>query len=261
MELLPAATLEEIAAALPGAKLVDGSPLLQALRLIKTPEEVARLRRAARGIDHAVRLGFAATRPGMTEREPEAIIHKAALDEGRGSLYIQVGTGARGAYGTMYSGDAVIRRGDVIRVDAAGTYQWYTSDIGRCRSVGEPTAEQAAYYDVTYRGEMAAMELIRPGVKVADLFRAAVGVPLVAGFADFRRHHVGHGIGLQAHERPFLQPDNQQELAEGMVLCVEVPYYVYGLGAFVSEDMVLVTRDGYELLTEPAPTLIPAGGS
>lgn len=86
-------------------------------------------------------------------------------------------------------------------------------------------------------------------------------MPVAAGFSDFRRHHIGHGIGLQAHERPFIRLESDDVLAENMVLCIEVPYYVYGFAAFAPEDMVLVTKDGYELLTEPVPELIRPSGS
>lgn len=122
LDLLPANVLAEIRRVLPEATLVNGSPLFERLRMIKGPEEVARLRRSAMAIDRGVRAGLEMARPGMTERELEGIIHQGTVSEGATILYLQVGAAGRGAYGTMYSGDVPIKRGDVVRVDAAGIH-------------------------------------------------------------------------------------------------------------------------------------------
>jgi Xaa-Pro dipeptidase len=88
------------------------------------------------------------------------------------------------------------------------------------------------------------------------MFEAAVRVPPTRGIPEYRRHHIGHGLGLSSHERPFLAPWNQAALQEGMVLCVETPYYLWGVGGFAPEDQLVVTKDGYELMTTPQRELI-----
>ena len=100
------------------------------------------------------------------------------------------------------------------------------------------------------------MMMVKPHVKASDVFHAGVEVPLKAGYSDFHRHHVGHGLGLEAHEEPILSPTNDTEILPGMVLCIEVPYYIWGLGGFAPEDTILVTEEGYEPLTTPERELI-----
>ncbi len=253
---LPAAAYERLKRELPEVEFVDGTDVLLGTREVKTPEEIARLKKAGDAIEKGIAAAYAQARPGMTERDLDRIIRRTVMEEGCTTNYVQVGTGTRGAFGPVYPSETPIQKGDVIRIDASACYNYYVSDICRMAVVGEPTAEMRRIYAAVSEAELVAIDMVRPGLKVAEMFEAAVKVPPTRGIPEYRRHHIGHGLGLSSHERPFLAPWNQAELQEGMVLCVETPYYLWGVGGFAPEDQLTVTKDGYELMTTPQRELI-----
>ena len=244
-ERLPVGVYERLKKALPNVEFVDGTDVLMATREIKTPEEIARLRKAGDAIEKGLAACYAAAKPGMTELDLERIIRRTVLDEGCTTNYVQVGTGTRGAIGPLFSSDAPLKKGDFIRIDASARYQYYVSDICRMATVGEPTKQMRDVYAAVFEAEMAAVRLVKPGVKISQLFDAAVKVPPTRGIKEYRRHHIGHGLGISSHERPFLTPTNHAPLEEAMVLCVETPYYLWNVGGFAPEDQLIVTKDGY----------------
>ncbi len=247
---------ERLRKALPQVEFVDGTDVLLATREVKMPEEITRLRKAGDAIEKGLAACYAAAKPGMTELDLERIIRRTVLDEGCTTNYVQVGTGTRGAIGPLFSSDTPITKGDLIRIDASARYKYYVSDICRMAVVGEPTKQMREVYAAVFEAEMAGIRLVKPGLKISQLFEAAVKVPPTRGIADYRRHHVGHGLGISSHERPFLTPTNHGVLEEAMVLCVETPYYLWGVGGFAPEDQLIVTKDGFELMTTPQKELI-----
>ncbi len=253
---LPAAAYERLKKELPRVEFVDGTDVLLGVREIKTPEEIARLKKAGDAIEKGIAAAYAQAKPGMTELDLDRIIRRTVLEEGCTTNYVQVGAGSRGAYGAVYPSDTEIQKGDVIRVDASACYKYYVSDICRMAVVGKPTEHMRNVYAAVYEAEMVAINMVKPGLKIPRMFDAAVKVPPTRGFPDFRRHHIGHGLGLSSHERPFLAPWNDHALEENMVLCVETPYYLYGVGGFAPEDQLIVTKDGFELMTTPQKELI-----
>ncbi len=253
---LPAAAYERLKKDLPDVEFVDGTDVLLGVREVKTREEMKRLTKAGDAIENAIAAAFAKTKPGMTERDLEWIIRRRVLDEGCTTNYVQVGAASRGAYGAVYASDTKIKKGDVIRIDASACYKYYVSDICRIGVVGKPTKVMEHAYAAMFDAEMAAVKMVKPGVKVSDVFHAAMKIPPERGIADYRRHHIGHGLGLSSHERPFLAPWNDEQLEEGMVVCVETPYYLYGVGGFAPEDQVVVTKRGHKLMTTPQEKLI-----
>jgi Xaa-Pro aminopeptidase len=110
-------------------------------------------------------------------------------------------------------------------------------------------------------GQEAALKTVRPGVRVGDLFVAAVDTIRRSGLPDYRRHHVGHGIGLEMYETPLLVEGSDARLEAGMVINIETPYYESGYGGFQVEDTVLVTEAGGELLTAADRSLAPVGAA
>jgi Xaa-Pro aminopeptidase len=137
-----------------------------------------------------------------------------------------------------------------VRFDVGCTYDGYWSDIGRTAVVGEPSDLQASRYRAILAGETAQLEVVRAGITGKELFDAAVDAVEAAGLAPYRRHHCGHGIGTSVYEPPSVSPMGADAvLREGMVLCVETPFYQIGWGGMMVEDCFMVTAQGCQLLT------------
>jgi Xaa-Pro aminopeptidase len=143
---------------------------------------------------------------------------------------------------------ARLERGDVIRFDVGGRFEHYRADIARIASLGDPDAKVDRYYRALHRGLLRAYELIRPGVRCADVFEAAVETVRREGISHYRRSHVGHGIGIDGYDLPDISPTSSSTFEAGMVICVETPYYELGWCGLQVEDMVVVRDDGIEQL-------------
>ena len=253
---LPVATYNRLKQRFPQAQWVNSSDILTKLRIIKNSEEIARLKRAAETVEIGINTVFQSLKAGITEREVDRIFRQKVNDQGVDTLYVQVGFCERGAYGISLPTDRGLKKGDLVRIDASTSYQGYVSDIARFAVLGKASGDMKDYYNVTFQAEQAAIEGIRAGVKVCNIFDKAVMVPVEKGHNDYRRHHVGHGIGIDAHETPVLSLQNKMSLEKNMVLCVETPYYIWGLGGFAPEDILVVTEKGCDLLTSPQRELL-----
>lgn len=253
---LPVSTFKKLSKKFPGAKFKDVSDILIKLRMVKNSEEISRLRKAADTVEKGICAVFNSLKVGITENEIDRIFRERVNAEGVDTLYVQVGFSGRGAYGISLPTDRALKKGELVRIDASTSYKGYVSDIARFAVVGKASKEIKDYYGITFKAQQAGLKKIKKGVRVCDIFNAAVVIPPKAGYKDYRRHHVGHGIGLDAHEAPILSPKNEMPLEENMVLCVETPYYIWGLGGFAPEDIIVVTKKGYDILTAPQTEVI-----
>ncbi len=233
---------------LPQATLVRAAETFRHVRAVKTPEELRRLRASAQIAERSIDAALAVAKEGATERDLAVAFHETTIRAGASPVLGCIGTGPRSALPNAQPSDRVLRRGDVIRFDVGGRYQHYRADIARIGCVGEPPAKVAAYHRAIRAGLLRAYEVMRPGVKCADVFDAVMEAVRREGLAHYRRNHVGHGIGLDGYDAPNLTPGSTEVLEEGMVLSVETPYYEIGFCGLQVEDMVRVTRDGLESL-------------
>jgi Xaa-Pro aminopeptidase len=151
--------------------------------------------------------------------------------------------------------DRVLRPGDLVRFDVGCTFKGFHADVARTAVLGEPSARQQALYDAVDAGVDAALGAIRPGAAAGAVFDAAVEAVRKAGVPRFERHHVGHGIGLEPAERPWLRPDGPV-LEAGMVLRVETPYYELGAGGVHVKETVLVNRGGAAVMNRSQRGLV-----
>ena len=110
-------------------------------------------------------------------------------------------------------------------------YQGYWADIARIFCLGEPSPRAQTLYNALLEGEEVGMAQARPGMTGAELFEITMEATRKAGHPAYRRHHVGHNIGLEVYESPILAPNNQDVLETGCVVNIETPYYEFGLGA------------------------------
>ncbi len=246
--------------ALGGAELVEGTDLLDGIRMVKTAEEIARLRRATELACRAIDATAELVRPGTTERELFHAYNAYVSAHGGVPTFGTISAGSRTGRPHAVSGDYRLQAGDLVKYDVGCTVDCYHADVGRTRVVGEPSAEATAIHAALSAATAAGVDCLRPGVTPSHVHRTTMDVARDRGMNGYERHHVGHGIGIEVYDPPLLSPRNgggaEPLVEEGMVFSVEAPYYVLGEHGFIVEDAVVVTADGTELLSDLSRELV-----
>jgi Xaa-Pro aminopeptidase len=244
---------------LAGTTLVPAYPLFRQARMVKGPDEVAALERAALIAEDGIAAVLAMLKPGVTEREAAIVYEREVVRQGAQPFFTVITIGDRSSLVDVYPSDRALRPGELVRFDLGCLYTWYRSDISRTAVLGAPTDKQARAYAAVLAGERAAIEAMKPGVPVSRLFDIAVRVTREAGLPQYQRHHVGHGIGLEPYDPPTINAATDTALEPGMVFCVETPYYEHGWGGVQVEDAVEVTASGVRVLTRSSQDLAVVG--
>jgi Xaa-Pro aminopeptidase len=247
--------LDKLRQALPKAIIARAADLFRHVRAVKMPEEVERLRRSARIAELSIDAALAVAKEGATERELANAFHGRTIAEGAMPVLGVICTGPRSALSSGQPGDRRLEPGDVIRFDVGGRYRHYRADISRIAVLGEPSEKVRSYHRAVRAGLLYAHEIIRPGVRTADVFHQVVETVRREGIPHYRRNHVGHGIGLDGYDAPNLTPSSDEVFEEGMCICVETPYYEMGFAGLQVEDMLRVTRNGVETLMSTSSEL------
>lgn len=242
---------EAIKAELPEVDFVDGSELIWKLRMIKLPCEIECMRIANDIAGRSFDRCYKEISEGMTEKEIERKLVAIMAEEGaEGPGFIIVVSGP-GNYDRISARptNRVIKKGDLVWIDAGVIYNGYWTDYCRAGVVGGATAEQRRLQSIIHETSMKACEVIAPGVPVAEIYNTCAKVFLEHGLPwSFECGRAGHGIGLQLTEAPSLARCDKTILESGMVVTVE-PGYVNDLGCFDIEENVLVTETGFEILS------------
>jgi Xaa-Pro aminopeptidase len=234
--------------------------LFRTARATKDPIEIGLLRAATKATERALACALADARVGMMELEIAAVISSEMIRAGLRPGFIVVTSGERAAFADAHASRRRIGNGDLLRLDVGGTLDGYWSDTARTAVAAEPGVETQAVDAAIAAGQRWALAHVAPGVTTDAIFRGTVEAVRQAGLPDYRRHHVGHGLGLESHEYPTIGPASPVRLDPGMVVNVETPYYRPGWGGIMYEDTLLVTDSGAERLTtsEPAVVILPA---
>jgi Xaa-Pro aminopeptidase len=223
---------------------------MMTVRAVKLPFEQQRLRKAAQLAEEGIAVALAIAAEGVTERDLAARVAATMAAGGGMPRFVVVTTGERSPLADAFPTDLAARPGDLIRFDIGCVYEGYWSDIARTAVVGEPTPRQSSTYRALLQGMLAEFDVVKPGATAGEVFAAAQStVERLAGPNPYRRHHVGHAIGLSVYERPIIAEGNPTVLEPGMVFCLETPYYELGWGGMMVEDTGVVTDDGFELFT------------
>jgi len=248
---LDPALVEALERRLPDVAFVRAAAVFRQIRMVKTPEEIARLTQAVRITEEAIAEAAGGAREGMAQREMSLAFEVAQVRRGAQPNMGHVGFGRSGALGMLNFPEDRLRRGDLIRFDVGCIHRGYASDTARTFALGRPADKALKYYDATLAGEDRAIGMIAPGVTAAEVFGATVEAVRRAGIPHYRRQHVGHGIGvgLAGYDPPLLAPGDRTVLEPGMVLEVETPYYELGMGGLQVEDTVVVTEEGCRVVT------------
>jgi Xaa-Pro dipeptidase len=254
LDYLPAMDFAVIRQAVPNANFINADKTFLELRSVKTHEEIERLRRAGRAADKAHQQVQKRARAGMTEMELANIITETLYREGIEDITVLVvASGERSALPNVGPSDRVLKPGDLIRIDLLGNIGAYCSDVARTYVVGDPTPEQTAMWQKLVDTLNALKAKIRPGVTTRQIYQTFAEKYRSVGLSPTT--FVGHGLGLSVHEHPWICKYDRFErpLEEGMVLCVE-PYYIGENEGYQLEDEIIVTRDGFELITNQVDT-------
>jgi len=243
--------------AIPGARQALAATALRALRIRKTPAEIAALAEAGAAIDRVHAHVPRWLRPGRTERAAAADIASAIAAEGHARIdFVIVGSGPNAAKPHHEPGDRVLSPGDAVVVDIGGTMpSGYCSDCTRTYALGAVPPGMAAYYAVLAEAQEAACAAVRPGVPAQAVDAVARDLITAAGHGEHFTHRTGHGIGLETHEDPYIVAGNTEELEPGMAFSVEPGIYPGPHGARI-EDIVVCTADGYRRLNNGSRELI-----
>ncbi|MEV5534552.1 M24 family metallopeptidase [Streptomyces prunicolor] len=243
---------------LPDVRQELAGEVLNGLRMRKTPQEAAALRRAGAAIDRVHSRMGEWLRAGRTEREVGRDIADAIIAEGHVRVdFVIVGSGPNSASPHHELSDRTIRPGDPVVVDIGGTtLDGYCSDSTRVYTVGEPPADFRRLYDVLLSAQRAQTDAVRPGITAGQL--DAVGRDFItdAGYGPHFIHRTGHGIGLESHEEPYIVTGNPLPLAPGMAFSVEPGIYLPGRYGARIEDIVICTEEGGERLNRTPRDLV-----
>lgn len=239
----------ELEQRLPELEVEAAADLLRQIRAVKTNEEIRCLRRAAAATEHAIRSAVAIAGEGVTEQEMVRELQRSIVSQGGTPTFTMIRFGRNAALGQVPPDDTQLQVGDLIWFDVGCLIDGYWADIARTFVLGEPSAKLRRYYQAALDGEDQALEFTRPGVTAEQLFDETIKTVQEAGIPHYRRHHVGHGIGVEVYDPPLLAPGQLQPIESGMVINFETPYYELGWGAVHVEDPFVVREDGNELLT------------
>jgi Xaa-Pro dipeptidase len=234
----------------PQLGLVDGAGITEGCRGVKTEKEIAYMDLANKITKLAYREGFKQLREGMSPRDLAAAISNAHQQMG-----VSGGGGPQFGPNTAFPhGSQAVRnlgRGDVVLVDGGCAVEGFRSDITRTIVFGTPSEKQRKLWDVVKNAQTAALGAVRPGATCESVDQAARRVIEEAGFGpDYKYfvHRIGHGIGMEGHEYPYLVRGNKLELQPGMTFSNEPGIYIYGEFGVRIEDCMVVTEEGGRFL-------------
>ncbi len=243
-------------AVLPGAGWGLASSVLAPLRRVKDPEEIELLRAAARAADRAIERVVSGPLVGRTEADVAKDVRDALVEEGHDTAeFWIVASGPNSASPHHEPSDRVIRAGEPLLLDIGGRRAGYFSDITRTVWVagedgGGPDETFRAIYELTAAGQAAAREAVRPGISFEDLDAAAREVITDGGYGEAFMHRLGHGIGLEVHEEPYLVEGNHEPALAGNTFSCEPGIYLEGRYGVRIEDAVVCTPEGGASLNE-----------
>ncbi len=259
---VPAASLRKLAELLPALVMVDTTEDVAAVRAIKTPAEIALMEATTRQTHQAIVEGLSASKLGDTDRMIANRIIKRMFDLGaNGVQHLHLASGPRTPQVHNHPSDDETRPGEILRLDIGGTYGAFASDVARTYSTGSPSAMQADVYRELCEVQALTIGAMRPGVPAEDLFYLCRDTFLDRGL-PCTLPHIGHSFGIEAHESPMIRPGEKTLLKAGMVINIEPMTRDEDGNLYHTEDLVLVTEDGYRLLTHGlAPREIPVLGT
>jgi Xaa-Pro dipeptidase len=248
---------EGISKAASGLRLTSATPVTSGCRMIKSPHELELMQIANEATLKVYEAVYHALKPGMTQDEGLSLISAGYAKVGfRGEARLEVGPYTANPHGSATP--QVIRENTIVMIDDGCTVEGYNSDITRTFVLGKPTDKMKKVFDVVHRAQKAALAAAKPGVECQAVDTAARKVVEESGFGpdyNFFTHRVGHGIGMDGHEWPYLVRGNNLKLQPSMTFSDEPGVYIRNEFGIRLEDDMRLTESGAELFTPQSPSL------
>ena len=239
--------------AAPEAQFLDASEALAGLRVRKDPAEVSLMKRAVQIAQEALNASIPLIKVGMTEKDLAAEIVVQLLRHGSDSeLPFQpiVSSGPNSANPHASPEERKLQAGDMLVIDWGAAYNGYISDLTRTFAIGQVNDELHKIHQIVQESNAAGRAAAKPGISCAEVDKAARAVIEKAGYGQYFTHRTGHGIGMEAHEDPYIRGDNMQLLEPGMAFTVEPGIYLMGRNGVRIEDNVVITIKGADVLSD-----------
>ena len=248
----------KIAEALKDIELVELGSVLDNVRTRKDSSEIALLSAVATLASRSLESVLHLVKPGVRESdialELEFEMRRRGAD-GRAFDFI-VASGVRGAMPHGRASDKIIQSGELVTIDFGALKDAYHSDETVTVACGEPGAREREIHAIVKAAHDLAIEKVRPGLGCKELDAVARDYIRDCGYGEYFGHGLGHGVGLEIHESPTLSPRSEAILEEGMVVTIEPGIYIPGFGGVRIEDTLVVTADGYKILTSTDKQLL-----
>ena len=240
------------------AELVPMNRQIHQFRAVKEPWELARMRQAQIITDRAFAQVLPSIRPGMTEKELQAVLIGCLYQNGADGLSFDpiVVSGPNTSLPHGVAGDRVICLGDFITMDFGAVYQGYCADMTRTVAVGFVTDEMEAVYNTVLKAQLAGIGAAKAGVTGKEIDGAARRIISDAGYGRYFGHGYGHCLGMEVHEPPNCNPAGETRMQENMVCSAEPGIYLPGKFGVRIEDVVIIREDGCENITASPKNLM-----
>ncbi len=249
--------VDGIGRAAPRATLASATPVTAGCRMIKSTNEIALMRLASQVTLAVYEAVYQALSEGMTQRDVGDLVDKAYTRMGfPGEASVMVGEYTAFPHGSRTP--QVLREGSIIMIDDGCTVEGYQSDITRTFVLGKASAKMKSVFDIVHRAQSAALEAARPGAACGSIDDAARKLITDAGYGPeykYFTHRVGHGLGMDGHEWPYLVRGNPIKLQQNVTTSNEPGIYIRGEFGVRLEDDMHVTENGAELFTPQSPSL------
>lgn len=240
------------------AKLVPMGGIIEDIRLIKDESEVEVIRKAAEIADKAFSHMLKFIKSGMSEREVGLELEFTMKKLGAKDLSFPsiVASGVRSCLPHGQATDKVLNNGEFLTLDFGCIFNEYCSDMTRTVVIGEPSDKMAEIYDTVLQAQKNALQVIKSEIKACVVDEAARSYISKKGYGQYFGHGVGHGVGREIHEGPRVSPASDTILKPGMIITDEPGIYIPNFGGVRIEDLILVTKNGCEVLSNSPKDMI-----
>jgi Xaa-Pro aminopeptidase len=245
---------ENIRRNLPDAKIVDGSCLLEEIRAVKTFEEIELIKKATEITEKSMEDALEIAQPDIMELDMSQMFSYSVSEDGGRVTLDHIGFGERSAYPNPTPTTHQLTKGDLIRMSLGAAWGHYHGNVARTAALGKVSAEAEKRLQIIIDAQEAAFDAAKPGVTFGDVYTVAQKELEKGGLRECSMS-LGHSLGVDMNERPWISPGEKTRVEEGMVISVDVPYLDLGWGGLEMEDSIVVTKKGLRLLTNTERTL------